>query len=78
MKPLFKQLGFTLTLVTVCLALHGANDLRKNLHYGLNAQAQEVIKEQIDSKVAMPEQLTPPAYPDTKLDKQKFWEKVGN
>lgn len=34
-----QKLGFTMTIAIVALAAHGANDLRKNLHYGNNAMA---------------------------------------
>ena len=43
LTDIWKKLGFTLTIVTIGLALHGANDLRKNLCYNCNqAMAAEI------------------------------------
>lgn len=44
------KVGFSVIILTVGLALHGANDLRKNLHYGNNAMAAEIDSKEIKVK----------------------------
>jgi hypothetical protein len=70
-KELYSKTGFTVLIVVCGLAVHGANDLRKNLHYGAQQAIADELKpieipERIDSK-----EVEIPSLDGTQLDKTK-------
>lgn len=73
LKEIYSKTGFTVLLVVTGLAVHGANDLRKNLHYGVidRAVAAELAPLELPEQIDSEEFIVPPAYPNTKLDKVK-------
>jgi hypothetical protein len=67
----WRKVGFTFSIVVLGLAAHGANDLRKNLHYGAQQAVADELRIELPKHQIDAGEIKIPSLDGTQLDKTK-------